>query len=180
MVEKSDDGKLHAKSVQLSLQWQWTRWCDYIKLDLSSKSLLAIPQPLPSFCLGATCDTTITVQLGQVAYCSRWCVFSLIKTSFHISSHSSNNCGLLHTAPDWVLLSDLESTLVIPPAIAITQLRPDILLCSISTKTVIILELTCPLRRTWNHGMLLSLGNMAHFVQQLKQTPGLYISLLWK
>ena len=55
-----------------------------------------------------------------------------------------NNCGLLHTAPDWVLLSDLESTLVIPPTIAISQLRPDVLLYSTSTKTVTILELTCP------------------------------------
>ena len=34
VVEKSDYNKLHAKSVQLSLQGQWTRWCDYIKFDL--------------------------------------------------------------------------------------------------------------------------------------------------
>ena len=54
------------------------------------------------------------------------------------------NCGLLHTAPDWLLLYDLESTQVIPPTIAISHLRPDILLYSTSTKTVIILELTCP------------------------------------
>ena len=40
--------------------------------------------------------------------------------------------------------SDLESTLVIPPAIAILQLRPDILLYSTTTKTVIIVEFTCP------------------------------------
>ena len=50
-------------------------------------------------------------------------------------SSKNNNCGLLHTAPDWVLLSDGECTLVIPPAIAISQLRPDILLYSTSTKT---------------------------------------------
>ena len=30
---------LHAKSVQLSLQGQWTKLCDYIKLDLSWKNL---------------------------------------------------------------------------------------------------------------------------------------------
>ena len=35
VVEKSEDDKLHAKLVQLSLQGQWTRWCDYIKLNLS-------------------------------------------------------------------------------------------------------------------------------------------------
>ena len=53
------------------------------------------------------------------------------------------NCGLLHTALDWILLSDLESTLVIPPAISISQLKRNILLYSTSTKTVIILELIC-------------------------------------
>ena len=56
----------------------------------------------------------------------------------------NNSCGLLHTVPSWVLLSDLESALVIPPAITISQLRPDILLYSTSTKTVIILELISP------------------------------------
>ena len=55
-----------------------------------------------------------------------------------------NNCGLLHTAPDWDLLSDLEFALVIPPTIAIWQLRPDIHLYSTSTKTVKVLELICP------------------------------------
>ena len=51
---------------------------------------------------------------------------------------------MLHSAPDWVLLSDLESTLVIPPTIAISQLKPDILLYSAITKIVIIVELFCP------------------------------------
>ena len=55
-----------------------------------------------------------------------------------------SNCRLLHGPPDWVLLSDLGFTLVIPSAIVISQLRPDILLYSTSTKTVIILEITCP------------------------------------
>ena len=41
-------------------------------------------------------------------------------------------------------MSALQSTLVIPSAIAISQLRPDILLYSTSTKIVIILKLTCP------------------------------------
>ena len=57
VVENSDDDKLHTEPVQLNLQGQWNRWCDYIKLDLSWKNLLAIPQPFLSFCLGATYDT---------------------------------------------------------------------------------------------------------------------------
>ena len=40
-------------------------------------------------------------------------------------------------------MSDLESTQVIPPAIVISQLRPDILFYSTTTKVVIILEITC-------------------------------------
>ena len=54
-----------------------------------------------------------------------------------------NNCGCLHSAPDWVCFSDLESTLVIPYTIVILQLRPGIPLYSRTTKTVIIVELTC-------------------------------------
>ena len=51
--------------------------------------------------------------------------------------------GLLNSAPDWTLLSDLNSKLIVPPFLAITQLRPDILMYSSSTKKCIILELTC-------------------------------------
>ena len=39
---------------------------------------------------------------------------------------------------------DLESTLITPPAIAISKLRPDVLFYSTTTQTLIILELTCP------------------------------------
>ena len=54
MIEKSDNHKLHAKFVQLSSHRQWIRCCEYIKPDLSSKNLLAMPQPLLSSCFGAT------------------------------------------------------------------------------------------------------------------------------
>ena len=52
--------------------------------------------------------------------------------------------GLLHLTADWKLQSDLGDKLVFPSFIAITCLRPDIVLFSTSIKTVIILELTCP------------------------------------
>ena len=54
------------------------------------------------------------------------------------------NHGLLYLAPDWIMLTDLNEKLIIPSFIFITQLRPDIVLFSKATKTVIILELTCP------------------------------------
>ena len=46
--------------------------------------------------------------------------------------------GILHQASDWVLLDDLDN-LVIPSFIAVSSLRPDILLFSMSTKKVVIL-----------------------------------------
>ena len=54
------------------------------------------------------------------------------------------NIGLLNSAPDWIVLSDLGGNLVIPSTIVISSLRPDIFIFSKLTKTVIILELTCP------------------------------------
>ena len=54
---KDADDKLHVKSVQLSFQGQWTRWYDYIKLDLSWRNLFTVPKPLLPFCLSATFDT---------------------------------------------------------------------------------------------------------------------------
>ena len=52
--------------------------------------------------------------------------------------------GLLHFASDWILQFDhLDNKLVIPSFITVSQLRPDIAIYSISTKTVILLKLTC-------------------------------------
>ena len=46
-----------AKAVQLQVQGQWTKWTNYVQNDLSWKTILAMPQSLLSFCLGATFDT---------------------------------------------------------------------------------------------------------------------------
>ncbi|KAK0134731.1 Retrovirus-related Pol polyprotein from type-2 retrotransposable element R2DM [Merluccius polli] len=52
--------------------------------------------------------------------------------------------GLLNTAQDWQLLVDLGSQLKFPQHIAKTTLRPDIVLVSEATKSIIMLELTVP------------------------------------
>ena len=57
LVGEVDENAYHAKSVQLHLQGYWTKWCDFVKNDLSWKTLLAMPSSLISFCLGATFDT---------------------------------------------------------------------------------------------------------------------------
>ena len=57
LVSVVDENAYHAKSVQLHLQGYWTKWCDFVKNDLSWKTLLAMLSSLISFCLGATFDT---------------------------------------------------------------------------------------------------------------------------
>ncbi|XP_073696141.1 uncharacterized protein [Garra rufa] len=52
--------------------------------------------------------------------------------------------GLLATARDWELSVDLGKQLKFPETVAITTLRPDIVLTSEASKQVIILELTVP------------------------------------
>ena len=57
LIGEVDENANHAKSVQLHLQGYWTKWCDFVKNDLSWKALLALPSSMISFCLGATFDT---------------------------------------------------------------------------------------------------------------------------
>ena len=57
LVGEVDENTYHAKSVQPHLQDYWTKWCDFVKNDLSWKTLLAMPSSLISFCLSATFET---------------------------------------------------------------------------------------------------------------------------
>jgi ribA/ribD-fused uncharacterized protein len=57
--------------------------------------------------------------------------------------------GLLASTDDWVLLVDLKPQLVFPPEITSTTSRPDMVIWSRKTKTVIIIELTVP----WEENM---------------------------
>lgn len=52
--------------------------------------------------------------------------------------------GLLHTAPDWQLHVDLGKQLRFPHHIAVTSLRPDMIIISEASKHLIMLELTVP------------------------------------
>ena len=204
MVEELDEEKRQAKAVQLAVQGQWTRWCNFVRLDLSWKTILAMPQPLLSFALAATYDTLSSpsnlhrwrkitnpacllcekpictsahvlgacrISLTQGRYTYRHdSVLSTLYTSLNSflsnydtsegrNEHSikfvragskvkkqpkKHHTGLLHLADDWKMLVDLDSKLVFPSFIAITSLRPDLVLYSLAKKTVIILELTCP------------------------------------
>ena len=56
----------------------------------------------------------------------------------------SHRTGLLQQAADWYIRADVGDRLVFPTAVAITRLRPDIVITSTNTKTVILVELTVP------------------------------------
>jgi len=61
------------------------------------------------------------------------------------NSRQSRSKSLLATANDWQLLIDFDcSQMLFPPTIVATSQRPDVVLWSARTKTVIMAELTCP------------------------------------
>ena len=57
----------------------------------------------------------------------------------------STRLGILHKSPSWNVLADIPSkSLMFPAHIALTELRPDLVIFSNSTRIVILIELTCP------------------------------------
>ncbi|XP_066304443.1 uncharacterized protein [Branchiostoma lanceolatum] len=52
--------------------------------------------------------------------------------------------GIFTTASDWALQIDLDRQLVFPEEVAVTRLRPDVILWSKETKQVVLIELTVP------------------------------------
>jgi hypothetical protein len=61
------------------------------------------------------------------------------------ASHSSSCPGILSHANDWQSLFDYDATPVIfPPSIYATDQRPDIVIWSAASKTLILIELTVP------------------------------------
>ena len=60
------------------------------------------------------------------------------------SNQGKHELGLLSGVRDWVVLSDIGSQLQFPVEIARTRLRPDLVIFSRESRTVIWWELTCP------------------------------------
>ena len=56
-MNKNEEKQSFSQAVQLSVQGQWTNWCDYVQNDLSWKVIWALPPNLLAFCLGATYNT---------------------------------------------------------------------------------------------------------------------------
>ena len=204
-ISETDKVDELANAVQLSVQGQWTKWLNYVKLDLSWKTMLGTPQPLISFLLQTTFDT-----LPSPANLSIWHIASenvcfLCNKKICPTAHILSGCnvalsqgrynyrhdsilndlvsaieeflksytprafqrhipikfvkpgkklrktkskqqtvGFLHFAEDWKVLCDRKSALVVPVFLAVTTLRPDIIIYSPQTRVVIIIELTSP------------------------------------
>ena len=66
--------------------------------------------------------------------------------------------GLLDQADDWKLLVDLGKQLKFPHFICSTLLRPDIVLYSLSSRIVIIIELSCPSEENLNEAHIFKDG----------------------
>ena len=59
-------------------------------------------------------------------------------------NNTKSNHGVLNKARDWQMMVDIGQRLVIPSVIITSQLRPDIVLWSLSQRTVYLIELTVP------------------------------------
>ena len=201
--EEIDEESNTRKALQLQLQGQWTRWENYVKNDLSWKSLLAMPANLLSFCLASTYDvlpspsnlkrwrictesscSLCSKEICTTAHVLGACKVSLtqgrftfrhdsvlselasilssfikalpptppkrliklafVKAGKSVSKSKVKPTGILHLASDWVIVSDLQNSYIFPGHIALTSLRPDIVVFSNPLKRVILIELTCP------------------------------------
>ena len=71
-------------------------------------------------------------------------VVKFVKEGLSKETRRSSSVGILELATDWEVLVDLDRMLRFPSYIVLTLLRPDIVLVSRATKTVVLLELTCP------------------------------------
>ena len=69
---------------------------------------------------------------------------AFVKAGKSVPKSKVKPTGILHLASDWVIVSDLQNSYIFPGHIALTSLRPDIVIFSNSLKRVILIELTCP------------------------------------
>ena len=92
--------------------------------------------------------TQRAVEVTMASRSNRFIRFVPAGTTLPLQSHQRRPLSsqtLLFQANDWEYLFDLDEQLQFPPEVAVTSLRPDVVILSRSTKTVIMLELTVPL-----------------------------------
>ncbi len=63
---------------------------------------------------------------------------------FNARRTDSSAPSILYDVSDWEMQVELKKELVLPEEVATTTLRPEMVLLSRSTKTIIVVELTVP------------------------------------
>ena len=99
-----------------------------------------------------------------------------VKAGKCVAKSNKKPTGTLHLTSDWVLLSDLCNNYVFPGHIAISALRPDIVLFSNALKRAILIELTCPCEEnieSWHSNKLLRYSGLVNMIKH----NGWYVDL---
>ncbi|XP_063056078.1 uncharacterized protein LOC134450153 [Engraulis encrasicolus] len=95
---------------------------------------------------------------------------TFVKAGEQVTPANKAPTGILTSAKDWQLLVDLEKQLRFPSNIAVTTLRPDIVLVSESTKQVVLLELTVPWEDRLEEAFERKLSKYAGLVSECQQS----------
>ena len=93
---------------------------------------------------------------------------------------STNKSGILYSTNDWKVVTDCNKQYVFPIQIALTALRPDILIYSSSLRHVIIIESTCPCEENMEIWHSVKLNKYEPLMHTIKKNAGQWISLQWK
>ena len=91
--------------------------------------------------------------------------------------NKSKSTGILHLSSDWILISDLGCNYIFPRHIALTELRPDVVIFSNSLRRVILLELTCPCEEnmtSWHATKLSKYWSLLEIIRSNKWYVDLY------
>ena len=106
----------------------------------------------------------VTVRHAPIAFVSAG------KEKTEVKKHNqANGKSLIKTANDWQLLIDFDKNrMLFPVTIVATSERPDVVLWSASTKTVIMGELTCPAEENFSNANARKLNRYATLCEQIR------------
>ena len=102
---------------------------------------------------------------------------SFVKAGQYTPSRKPKHTGILHLTNDWKVISDISDNYVFPIHIALTALRPDLILYSNTSKRVIMIELTCPCEEnmeSWHSAKLSKYSSLFNVIQSNGWTADLY------
>ena len=100
---------------------------------------------------------------------------SFVKAGKSISKSDPKSIGILHLVNDWIVLSDLNDGFMFPGHIALSALRPDIVIFSDLLNRVILVELTCPCEENMESWHISKLIKYSGLVNVIKSNGGALI-----